>query len=130
LRYALSLLACAATFVLVRYAMPSIARNAPLASVMTVVIAAAYLAGPGPARACLALGAIVGNWGYFNRGTFLLSNTAEDNVRLLALLLIAGLITVISARWRRGNEVLRDREQKLRILLEKMPVVLWSTDLA
>jgi signal transduction histidine kinase/PAS domain-containing protein len=129
LRYAATLAITAGICFGARYWMPEIWRYAPLAPMMVIVIAASYLAGPGPAVAAMFLGAGLVDWFFFTHGTFIIGNTPEENLRLGTFLLLASLVNLASARWQRSNDVLRDREQKLRILLEKMPVVLWSTDL-
>jgi signal transduction histidine kinase/ActR/RegA family two-component response regulator len=128
-RYAATLVITAGICVAARHWMPEIWRYAPLAPVMVIVIAASYFAGPGPAVAAMFLGAGLVDWFYFTHGTFIIGNTPEENLRLGVFLLLGSLVNLASARWQRSNDILRDREQKLRILLEKMPVVLWSTDL-
>jgi signal transduction histidine kinase/CheY-like chemotaxis protein len=128
LRYAMGLGATLLIFFVVSWLAPFVMQHVPFAPFLALVIAVAYLAGPGPALAATVLGTLLVGWNITASGRSSFESTLDVRVRLAFFVALGTFISWISERWRRANVELRDREQKLRILLEKMPVVLWSTD--
>lgn len=128
-RYAFSMAAMSVAFLAMQMTLPpSLADRVLIAPLLAVVLALGYYAGPGPSFLATLLGAILIDAVYFTPGTVLIRNTGSENLRLGFFVSLGTLASWISHRWHQRNEILRDREQKLRILLDKMPVVLWSTD--
>ena len=107
---------------------PSLGKNAPFAPLLGMVLAIAYWLGPGPALFATISAALLADALLITPGKFLFTNPPEDNLRILLFICVGSFMSWISARWHQATAALVDREQKLRILLDKMPVVLWSTD--
>src|SRR5690242_17127315 len=128
LRYAFGLAATLLVFFAVSRITPFVMQHVPFAPFLAIVITVAYLAGPGPALAATLLGTLLVGWTIAAAGSPSFDHALDVRVRLAFFVGLGTFISWISERWRRANVDLLDREQKLRILLEKMPVVLWSTD--
>jgi hypothetical protein len=92
------------------------------------IMLAAYLLGPGPALLATVISVVLTDRLLFGEHRFLVDMTRAQTWRLGVFVVMGCLISWISARWRRQLGVFADREQKLRILLDRMPLVVWSTD--
>ncbi len=128
LRYTVAWVLVGVVFFGVKTFLPTIALKAPLAPLLAIILALAYYLGGGPSFLATVVGALL-------MQLFLLTPRAQageygsvNQLRLIFFLLLGGLTSWLGGRWHRSSATLRDREQKLRILLDKMPVVLWSTD--
>ena len=128
LRYGVAAAIVPLAIVAVRFGFPTLWERAPLAPLLGLSLAIAYLAGPGPSLLVTLLTAVIVDYFFFTPGSLIVHNTSLDNLRMGTFVLLGTLGSWISHQWTQRNATLRDREQKLRILLEKMPVVLWSTD--
>ena len=128
LRYGVAFLSISLTFFAEKFALPWIALHAPLTPLLALILALAFYAGAGPSLMATVLGAVYMQVFLFMPASLGGDATKVDNTRLLFFVLLGTLASWLSDQWRRSNATLRDREQKLRILLDKMPVVLWSTD--
>ncbi len=128
-RYGLSVLVAIASILVVWAAIPWLGQHAPFAPLMFVIIAAGYLCGPGPSMVATVVGGLLIDYLFLGKPhTLLINNSASDNVRLVIFLAIGSTISWISGKWHRAAAELADREFKLRVLLDRMPVLLWSTD--
>ena len=106
---------------------PIIAKNAPFSPALAAILTLAYLAGAGPTLLATFLGAALLAAAHVIADIKAGSEWSYD-LRLLSFTSLGVLASWISSQWQMRTSILRDREQKLRVLLENMPIVLWSTD--
>jgi signal transduction histidine kinase/ActR/RegA family two-component response regulator len=130
LRYGLAVVAISLIFLIVRFGFRSFGEHAPFAPMLAGVIAISYFIGAGPSWVATFVGALLLDLFIFGPGTLVVGNSGEDNIRLACFIALGTFISWISDRWHKANITLSDREQKLRVLVSRMPVVLWSTDAA
>jgi signal transduction histidine kinase/ActR/RegA family two-component response regulator len=128
LRYGLAIVLVSAIFLAEYFAFRSFSERTPFELMLAGVIAVSYFVGAGPSLLAAVLGTLLVDLFIFGHGTLLFGNTAGDNIWLLVFLALGVFVSWISDRWHKANIALRDREQKLRVLVSRMPVVLWSTD--
>lgn len=128
LRYGVAFLLMSLAFFAEKFALPWVASHAPLAPLLALILALTYFTGAGPSIMATFLGAIYMELFLFMPAGLGGEIARIDDTRLVFFVMLGSLASWLGNRWRRSTTTLRDREQKLRILLDKMPVVLWSTD--
>jgi PAS domain S-box-containing protein len=127
-RYAIAV-AAAAAGILLRFALnPLWGTSRPFIFLFPAILTSAWLGGLGPGLATTLICAAASAYLWMEPvGSFAVSD-AGDLWALLVFVVVGGLTSVLSARWRAAAEVVRRSEEKFRLAVEAAPAAVILVD--